>query len=150
VTPQIQTDILIDASPSQVWQTIADFGSYPEWNPFVRRISGSLDVGSRLDVELQPPSGKGMTIRPTVLPSEPGRELRWIGSVGVPGIFDGEHRFRIEPLGPDRVRFVHEEQFSGILAPLVLRFIRESTRQGFTAMNRALKARAESAVLANA
>jgi hypothetical protein len=41
------------------------------------------------------------------------------------------------------VRFVQEERFTGLLAPLVLRFIEGSTRQGFEAMNLALKARAE-------
>jgi hypothetical protein len=84
-----------------------------------------------------------MGIRPTVLAAAPSHELRWLGRMGVPGLFDGEHRFRIEPLGPDRVRFVHEEHFTGLLVPLVMRLIAHSTRQGFEAMNRALKTRAE-------
>ena len=65
------------------------------------------------------------------LASERSEELRWLGHLGVPGLFDGEHRFRIEPLGTDRVRFVQEERFSGLLAPLVLRFVERGTRQGF-------------------
>jgi hypothetical protein len=69
--------------------------------------------------------------------------LRWLGQLVVPGVFDGEHRFRLEPLGPDRVRFVQEERFTGLLAPLILRFIERGTRQGFEAMNSALKLRAE-------
>ena len=84
-----------------------------------------------------------MRMRPTVLAAAPSQELRWVGHNGVPGLFDGEHRFRIEPLAADRVRFVQEERFTGLLAPLVLRFIERSTRQGFEAMNLALKARAE-------
>ena len=84
-----------------------------------------------------------MRMRPTVLAAKRPQELRWLGHLGVPGLFDGEHRFRIEPLGTDRVRFVQEERFSGLLAPLVLRFVERGTRQGFEAMNQALKARAE-------
>ncbi len=91
-----------------------------------------------------------MTLRPTVLGAEAEREFRWIGSLIIPGIFDGEHILRIEPLGPDRVRFVQEERFSGVLAPLILRFIRQSTLEGFAAMNRALKARAEATMLSHA
>ena len=83
-------------------------------------------------------------------PLEPGRELRWIGHLGTRGIFDGEHRFRIEPMGSDRVRFVQEERFSGVLAPLIMRFIRDSTMQGFAEMNAALKTRAEGAMPADA
>ena len=70
-----------------------------------------------------------------------------MGRIGVPGIFDGEHRFRIEPLGQDRVRFVQEERFTGLLAPIILRFVERGTTQGFEAMNQALKARAEQPLL---
>lgn len=143
MTRTIQSDIQIDASPARVWAILADLAAYPEWNPFIRRIAGEMRVGSRLEARIEPPGGRGMTFRPTVLAAEPERELRWIGFLGTPGIFDGEHRFRIEPVGPARVRFVQEERFSGVLAPLILRFIRDATRQGFDEMNRALKARAE-------
>ena len=150
VPQQLHSDIVIDASPARVWAILSEFDAYPEWNPFIRRIVGRMSVGSRLEANLQPPGGRGMTIRPTVLAAEPEREFRWIGSLVIPGIFDGEHIFRIEPIGPDRVRFVQEERFSGALAPLILRFIRESTLEGFAAMNRALKARAEGTFSSNA
>jgi hypothetical protein len=66
-----------------------------------------------------------------------------LGHLGFSGIFDGEHIFRIEPIGADRVRFVQEERFAGVLAPLLLRFTEGSTREGFAAMNAALRARVE-------
>jgi hypothetical protein len=37
-----------------------------------------------------------------VLEVVPGRTLRWLGHLLVPGIFDGEHYFEIEPLGANR------------------------------------------------
>jgi hypothetical protein len=150
VTQHLHSEIVIDASPAQVWEIISEFGAYPEWNPFIRRISGQMRVGSKLEAFLQPPGGRGMTFRPTVLVVELEREFRWIGSLGIPGIFDGEHRFSIEPVGPERTRFVQEERFSGVLAPVILRFIGESTREGFAAMNRALKTRAEATIPAHA
>src|ERR671913_1178670 len=140
---ELHTETVIQASPQRVWDVLADFEAYSEWNPFIPRISGSAETDSRLDVQLQPPGGRGMRMRPTVLASKRPEELRWLGHPGVPGLFDGEHRFRIEPLGTDRVRFVQEERFSGLLAPLVLRFIEGSTRQGVAAMNEALKVRVE-------
>src|SRR5215216_3948047 len=143
MSSQVHTEIAIQATPGRVWDVLTDFPAYAAWNPFIPRISGPGTVGSRLDVQLQPPGGRGMRLRPAVLVASPSHELRWIGHTGVPGLFDGEHRFRIEPLGADRVRFVQEERFAGLLAPLVLRFIERGTRQGFEAMNRALKARAE-------
>jgi hypothetical protein len=45
----------------------------------------------------QPPGGKPMTFKPTVLAADPARELRWLGRVLMPRLFDGEHGFRLEP-----------------------------------------------------
>ena len=143
MSSQLHTEIAIEATPERVWDILTDFAAYPAWNPFIPHISGPATVGSHLDVQLQPPGGRGMRFRPAVLAAAPPQELRWLGHTGVPGLFDGEHGFRIERLAADRVRFVQEERFTGLLAPLVLRFIEGSTRQGFEAMNLALKARAE-------
>ena len=143
MSAQLRAEIVIDATPDRVWDVLTDFAAYPAWNPFVRRLGGPAAVGSRLTTPIEPPGGMGMTLRPTVLAAVPGRELRWLGHLLVPGLFDGEHSFRIESLGPERVRFVQEERFAGLLAPLVLRLVERGTRQGFEAMNWALKARAE-------
>ena len=143
MSSKLHSETAIQASLQRVWDVLTDFAAYPIWNPFIPRIDGSLETGSRLDVQLQPPGGRGMRMRPTVLAAAPSQELRWLGHLGIPGLFDGEHRFQIEPLGTDQVRFVQEERFTGLLAPLVFRFIERGTRQGFEAMNQALKARAE-------
>ena len=144
----LHTAIEIAASPEAVWAVLADLANYPRWNPFIPRIAGALAPGERLEVRLTPPGGGGMTFRPTVLAATPGRELRWLGRLLVRGLFDGEHRFALEPLGAGRVRFVQEERFTGLLVPLVARRLDGPTRAGFEAMNRALKERAEASVLA--
>jgi hypothetical protein len=140
---EIVTEIDIAAPAERVWTVLTNFASYPEWNPFITRISGELRVGARLEARVVPPGSRGMTFRPRVVALEANRELRWLGRLGLPGIFDGEHAFRIEPIGPDRVRFVHSERFSGMLVPLARRSLDRGTRQGFEALNRALKQRAE-------
>ena len=84
-----------------------------------------------------------MTIRPEVLEAGPGRALRWLGRLLVPGLFDGEHRFTIQPSGPGRVRLTQHEEFRGLLAPLLLTMIAKPTLESFHRMNRALKARVE-------
>jgi hypothetical protein len=143
MTAQIRTDIEIDAAPEQVWEVLEDFSAYPDWNPFIPEITGPVTEGARLQVRLQPPGGRGMSFRPRLLEVTPGRALRWLGHLGIPGLFDGEHRFRIEPIGPNRVRLVQEERFTGLLVPLILRFAERGTRQGFESMNAALKSRVE-------
>ena len=144
---ELHSDIEIDAPAEVVWQLLADLDRWAEWNPFMRRGSGRLQVGERIEVHLKPPDGMGMTIKPKLLKVEPRRELRWLGHLVFPGLFDGEHSFVIEPLAEGRISFVQREQFRGILAPLMLRWIGENTLAGFKAMNEALKAEAEQAAL---
>jgi hypothetical protein len=142
---ELHSEIEIAASAQCVWGILTDFASYPEWNPFIRRISGEPKVGEHLEVRLEPPGGRGITLKPTVLNAEPGRELRWLGHLLVSGLFDGEHSLTIQPLGENRVRFVQGEAFRGLLVPLFARSLDKSTRRGFEEMNRALKGRAEAA-----
>jgi hypothetical protein len=142
---ELRSEIEIEASAERVWQLLTDFAHFPQWNPFIRRASGNVKLGERLDVYMQPSGANGMTFRPTVLKAEPNRELRWIGHLLIPGLFDGEHIFNIEPLGTNRVRFVQREIFTGLLVPLLAKRLDTDTQRGFEEMNQALKVRAEQA-----
>jgi len=142
---ELNTEIEILAPADRVWAILTDFASYSEWNPFIRWREGEAKVGTKLELFIQPPGGKRMTFRPEVLVADPNRELRWLGQLWVPGLFDGEHSFSIEPLGDGRVRFVQRERFGGLLLPLLRKMLDRDVRRGFEEMNRALKLRAESA-----
>jgi hypothetical protein len=140
---ELHSEVEINAPAERVWQLLTDFTSYPRWNPFIRSISGEPTTGERLEVRIEPPDGRGMTFKPTVLNAEPNRELRWLGHLLVPGLFDGEHSLAIQPLEENRVRFIQSETFRGLLVPLFSRSLDNNTRRGFEEMNRALKERAE-------
>jgi hypothetical protein len=143
MTRELITQIEIDAPAQVVWEILVDFERHPEWNPFIEEIAGEASRGSRLSLTVRPPGGHATSFAPTVLAADEARELRWLGRVGLPRIFDGEHRFVLEPLGTGRVRLVHAERFRGILVPLLWRSLATRTREGFEQMNRALKERAE-------
>jgi len=138
---QISTEIEIDATPGEVWDVLTDLDRYEEWNPGFAEISGRAEVGERLDVTFAKGDGRGMTMHPTVIVAEPGREFRWLGRLGVPFVFDGEHRFEIHEAGPGRVRFVQAERFSGVLVPFLRRLIERDTVAMFERSNPALAAR---------
>ena len=140
---ELHTQIEIEAPAEQVWQVLTDFAAYPEWNPFIRRVNGRPEVDEQLVVRMRPSGTKGMTFRPTVLKVEPNRQLRWLGHLLVPGLFDGEHIFEIEEVDEDRVLFTQREIFRGLLVPLLARSLDRDTQRGFEEMNRALRERAE-------
>lgn len=140
---ELRREIEIDASPERVWAVVTDFAAYPEWNPFIRSISGELHEGAKLEVRIEPPGARATTFKPTVRAVEANRELRWLGRL-LPGLFDGEHSLRIEPLDGGRSRFVQSERFTGLLVGLVKGTLAK-TEVGFEQMNAALKARVEQA-----
>lgn len=140
----IETSIAIAAPPDRVWKVLLDFARYPEWNPFIRSIEGSPVEGAVLTVNIQPPGGKPMRFRPIVLRHAAGREFRWKGRLLVPGLFDGEHHFRLSQAADGSTLLGHGEDFNGLLVPLFRRALDGDTKNGFEAMNTALKQRVES------
>jgi hypothetical protein len=140
---RLHSEIEIQASPERSWEALTDFAAYPDWNPFIVQAAGQPVPGSRLELQMRLPGRRPTTFRPEVLEATPAHRLRWLGHLLVPGLFDGEHSFTIEPSGTDRVRITQQEEFRGLLAPLIVAFIGNSTREGFHQMNQALKTQVE-------
>jgi hypothetical protein len=140
---KIQTDVSIARPPADVWQILTATDAYPGWNPFIHRLSGDLRPGNRIEVEITPPNSSPMKFRPVVIAAEQNREIRWRGSLWIPGLFDGEHIFRLESEGGG-THLIQAEKFSGLLVGRLSEGILRNTQRGFAAMNAALKARAES------
>ena len=138
----LETQIEIKAGPEKVWQALTQLNAYAGWNPFIIEGDGAVNEGQRLKVKIHPPGGKAMTFKPKVTRVVPNREFRWQGKLGIPGIFDGEHIFRLEPTA-EGVRLVHKERFKGLRVPLLWKELDTKTRAGFHAMNEALKQLAE-------
>jgi hypothetical protein len=133
----VETAIDIHASAARVWSILTDFSAYSNWNPFITAAEGEARPGARLRITIAPPGRRPMTFRPVVLVTVPKRELRWLGRLLLPGLFDGKHAFRLEQQ-TQACRLYHTERFFG-------EGLLEATRRGFEAMNAALKARAEAA-----
>ena len=140
---QLQAEVEVHGSAEQVWEVLTDFAAYHEWNPFIVQAAGKAEPGQTLELHMRPAGRRTTTIRPEVLEADPGRTLRWLGRLLVPGLFDGEHRFTITPAGPGRVRLTQHEQFRGLLAPALLAMIAKPTLAAFHRMNQALKTRVE-------
>jgi hypothetical protein len=141
---QISATTTIDAPTAVVWAVLTDSGSYGTWNPFITELTGEIAQGRRLQIRIAPPGGRAMTFRPVVTAVDPGRRLAWLGRAGLPGLFDGAHSFTLAPLADGGTRFSQSEVFRGLLVPLMRATLRR-TEAGFTAMNAALRDRAETA-----
>jgi hypothetical protein len=138
---QIHTQIDIEATPDEVYAVVADVAAYPEWNPTIVETDGTGELGEKLRLRMQPTDGWGMTFRPTVTAADPGVVFAWLGRLGVPGLFDGRHRFELHRLDDGRTRLVHGEAFSGILVRPLRRMLDEGTTKDFDVVNRAIAER---------
>lgn len=135
---KITTSIQIQASASTVWQILMDFKAYNEWNPFIKSIKGMPYIGQQLQVDLG-----AMKFKPIVQTKQYNKHFAWLGSLWMKGIFDGLHHYEIKEIDEQTCEFIHSEEFSGILLPLLKKKLKTDTYQGFVTMNNALKIRAE-------
>ena len=141
---KLHTEITIHAPASSVWKLLTDFEHYAQWNPFIRSIQGKVRPGSKFKVVLQPPDAKPMTFKPRCLKLEEHKEFRWLGHLFISGLFDGEHIFKLIDNGNGTTRFIQQENFKGLLVPLLWKQLNTKTRRGFEMMNEKLKELAES------
>lgn len=135
---EIRTSININAPREKVWQILTNFEQYPTWNPFLKAISGDLVKGERLEVQFEK-----MTFKPVVTQVEEFVAFSWLGNLWFKGLFDGEHRFFLEEHPDQTTTLHHSEQFKGLLVGAFRKMLDGETTDGFHAMNRALKERAE-------
>ena len=138
MTKQLNTSITINASKEKIWKILIDFEKYPKWNPFIKSVTGNVQVGSRINIKLQ-----GMSFKPTVLTFDKNTEFKWLGHLWIKGLFDGEHKFKLIDNGNGTTNFEQSENFSGILVKLFSKSLDKDTKNGFEQMNRELKLRAE-------
>jgi hypothetical protein len=142
MSKRLSAHVDIGATPERVWDVLTDLAAYQEWNPFIVRAEGVVGPGRRLTLRMQPVGGRAMTLRPRLVEVAAGRELRWRGRLGLPGLMDAEHTFELQPQ-PGGTRLVQSETFRGILVPFVAASLDRSTLPAFEAMNEALRRRAE-------
>ncbi len=129
-------EIVIDARPEIVWDTLADLPSWPRWMPGVKSVdlAGPFGVGTRFRWK----AGPG-TIRSELLESDRPRSLGWRGrTLGV----DALHVWRFEEQG-DGTRVCTEESWSGLLVRVLPRAMSKTVRKALDDGLPALKSEAE-------
>jgi hypothetical protein len=140
---QIHTEIGINASPSRVWEVLADFARYPEWNPFILEVRGVVSQDATVRYRFEFPRGVRLWANAKILQFEPEKELRWAAHFLTPGVFNGEHYFAITAAPGSNSIFHHGEIFTGLVLPVVWPVVRAHGPKIYGSLNEALKQRAE-------
>ncbi|HEY2386151.1 MAG TPA: SRPBCC domain-containing protein [Candidatus Binatia bacterium] len=142
---EVHTEIAIDADRQRVWSVLANFAAYSDWNPFLRSVATTPQVGAPVGLTVAL-GRRTLSLDAAMLRYMPEREVRWAGPRSrLQGmVFRGEHYFIIED-APSGVRFVHGECFEGLAIPFMGGWIDRNLAPAYQAMNVALKRRAEGA-----
>jgi hypothetical protein len=111
---RILTSIYLPHPRERVWDVLADFGRYAEWNPLNVEAAGDARIGARVTMRFLNPAKPGTTVGQTVTVTraEPGRTLAWRGHV--PILFTGDHLFELTPEATG-TRLIHSETLSGLI-----------------------------------
>src|SRR3954469_14822928 len=143
---ELTTFVDIDATPERVWQGLTHLPAYAEWNPFVTSAEGALVGGDRLSVSVPPGNAFVQSrLHPTVREVAAFRQLRlWsrLDRLGIPGLIDVELTMTITD-HEGGVRLWWQDQFRGLLAPLLIRSLHRRRLTSFNAMIVSLKDRVE-------
>lgn len=144
---EISTSIEIAATPENVWAVLADLGSYSQWHPVYRSVTGQLAAGGELTIRSTVPrTGRPVTVKVKVVKAEPDTELRWVSKLL--GITISKRRFLLSPSG-DGTSLVQAQTYHGLYGPRGPGSARRTfamigrIQDTFVAINEAIKGQAE-------
>jgi len=129
----------IHASPKTIWAILTDAPRYPDWDPTVDRIEGTIAAGEKLKAFSKLSPGRAFPVKVSTF--NPPEKMVWSGGMPL-GLFKGERTFTLTPKGNGQVEFVMQEVFSGPLLPLIGKTIPDLT-EPFEQFAEGLKKHAE-------
>lgn len=136
-TFQVATSI--EAPAERVWELLADVSRWPTWNTTVDKVDGQVVFGATVTVHAKLSPGRAFPVK--VVELEAPRRMVWRGGMPL-GLFVGTRTFTIAPQNRGIVRFEMREDFTGLLAPLIVRSIPD-LQPAFDEFARCLRAAAE-------
>ena len=109
---------------SNIWDLLTAAAAYPQWNPAVLGIEGTIADGER--IKLTSIVNPERQFNLVVSDFNPPHRMIW--SDGMPlGLFKGMRTFAVTAAGDGKSEFSMEEVYSGFLAPLITKSIPDMT-----------------------
>lgn len=107
-------EVRIHAEADVIWRLLTDAAGFSHWNSTVTSIEGEIREGERLRLRV-PDVDRAFT--PKVSDVVANQRMTW--SDGFAPMFKGVRTFELRPSAGGATDFSMQEQFSGIMLPLV-------------------------------
>lgn len=104
------SQIIIQAPVTKVWKLLTDFDRYPDWNPLVGKVWGTVQQKRIIFAHILPLK----TVFPLQITSfKPQQRLAWKGVLLKNSILMGEHYYSLKALDKQSTELQHGEDFTG-------------------------------------
>ena len=108
------SEIIIEASTSEVWSILTDVPQIKEWNSVLIPLEGDLRIGNTVNYEFHQDENNVSTM-PAKVKQMIDAELLNQGG-GIPGVLTFDHRYILEEVNEGTKVIIHEE-YRGIMVP---------------------------------
>ncbi|GLS27548.1 SRPBCC domain-containing protein [Marinibactrum halimedae] len=131
----VNNEIVIEASPNEVWEVLTNTSAYAEWNPVILDPQGTFIEGGKVVMQFKEPSGKQYEIKAKVKQVVPEKLLNQYG--GTWGIITFDHSYTLEQV-PEGTKVTIHEDYKGLYVPF---WDHSQMEVSYAKVNEALKKR---------
>lgn len=111
VRKSVQAEIVINASPAEIWSVITNPGTYGEWNPIFIEYEGTFAEGNTMSLLMKMGDGDPTSVQVEVKDFVP-REWMHQGG-GYPIILTYDHNWYLEAV-PEGTKVTQYEYYTGL------------------------------------
>ncbi|TCN59538.1 SRPBCC domain-containing protein [Flavobacterium circumlabens] len=133
---QYHTCIIIQAPVDNVWKSLINFKSYPEWNPIVGKLEGDMIEGNKITTFIIPLK---KTFHPILISYKINKEIVWQGVQGAKKILAGKHYYKLVKLNERETKLYHGEFFTGLFSYFISKKMIKKMEDAFVSHNKILK-----------
>ncbi len=138
---QVYSEIVIAATPEQIWDVLTDFATMPEWSDTLQGLTGDLADGGEAVVTFLA-EGQALPF-PHVLIWEEGRSFGWSDPLAfAPGIVD-DHHYIIDRTDGTNTLFIQIDTLTGDNDAYPAAVLADQVVQGYAWFNQQLKTEVE-------
>ncbi len=140
-TYAIYSDIVINASPADVWATLTDWNNIGNWSSSFIGLTGDIRDGGQVTASYK--VGTDTFNFPHTLHYIDGQEFGWADPIAFAPTITDNHLFKIVALSDCQTRFIQTDEFTGQDPNFPLPALSTQTLASYNQFNAELKTEVE-------
>ena len=140
---EIRTEIQIAATKDKVWEILIDLPHWPDWNPIVNSIEGTLKVGSELSITMRDgESNDGKKYQAKITAIEDKKRFSFIATMIAKFMFSADRIIELEDSNNGTL-LIQREIYTGFMVSMFWGKLSTQAAAMLQSMNESIKKKAE-------